>query len=99
MSDVDRRSTRPSPGQWATTPGVPSSPQHFRDERLAGERVLPRKTRKHELEFFASTASAQRSCGALIELLVCATASHENQYGPCETPVHNEAAMPFLEAG
>ncbi len=36
---------------------------------------------------------------ALIELLVCVTASHENQYGPCETPVQNEAAMPFLEAG
>ena len=57
------------------------------------------KPEKHELEFFASTASAQRSCGALIELLVCATASYETHYCPCETPVQNEAAMPFLEAG
>ena len=81
-------------------PGVPSSPQHFRDGRMAGERVLQRvKPEKHELEFLRQHSLAQRSCGALIELLVCATASHEDHYNPCETPVHNEAAMPFLEAG
>jgi hypothetical protein len=36
MADVDRRRARPGSGQGATTPGVPSSPQHSRDERMAG---------------------------------------------------------------
>ena len=47
----------------------------------------------------ASASSAQPSCVASTELLVCATATHETHYCPCETPVQNEAAMPFLEAG
>ena len=89
----------PAPGKEATTAGVPSSPQHFRDERLAGKQSSPRKTRKHELEILRQHSLAQRSCGALIELLVCATASYETHYCPCEIPVDNEAAMPFLEAG
>ena len=88
----------PAPEHGETTPGAPSSPQHSRGERLAGEQVFARKTRKSTSSVFAASASsAQRSCGASTELLVCATASHENQYGPCETPVQNEAAMPFLE--
>ncbi len=58
----------------------------------------PVKPENHELSLFATAAAAHRSCGAPIELLVCATASHEDHYSPCETPVHNEAAMPFLEA-
>ena len=37
MADVDRRRTKLG---GETTPGVPSSPQHFRDERLAGEQVF-----------------------------------------------------------
>ena len=40
-ADVDWRRTRPGTGQGATTAGVLSSPQHFRDERMAGARVLP----------------------------------------------------------
>ena len=98
MADVDRRRTRPGSGQATTTPGVTSSPQHFRIERIAGEASSPCKTRKSTSSVFAASAScAQRSCGAVIELLVCATASHENYYGPCETPIQNDAAMPFLE--
>ena len=97
MADGDQRRPRPGPGQWATTPGVPSSPQHFRDERLAGEASSPRKTRKARARVFAKSSSAQRSCGATIELLVCGTASHETHYGQCEHRFKNEAAMPFLE--
>ena len=99
MADVDRRRTRPGSGQATTTPGVPSSPQHSRDERMTCKRGLAAcKTRKSTSSSFAcQRILTQRSCGALIELLVCVTASHENQYGPCETPVQNEAAMPFLE--
>ena len=37
MADVDRRRTKLG---GETTPGVPSSPQHFRDERMAGEQVF-----------------------------------------------------------
>ena len=95
---VDRRRTIPGSGQGATTPGVPSSPQHFRDERIARGYSPAPKTRKSTSSVFAASASsAQRSCGASIKLLVCATASHENYYGPCETPIQNDAAMPFLE--
>ena len=52
----------PAPDQGATTPGVPSSPQHFRDERLAGERVLPRKTRKARARVFCQHSL----CAALV---------------------------------
>ena len=97
MADVDRRRTRPGSGQATTTPGVPSSPQHFRDERLAGAPTGKKASASCLAARAASTSSAQPSCGALIELLVCGTTSHENQYGPCETPVQIEAAMPFLE--
>ena len=97
MADVDRRRPRPGPGQWATTPGVPSSPQHSRGERMAGEQSSARKTRKARARVFAKSSSAQRSCGATIELLVCGTASHETHYGQCEHRFKNEAAMPFLE--
>ena len=99
MADVDRRRARPGLGQGATTPGVPSSPQHFRDERLAGAPTGKKASASCLAARAASASSAQPSCGASFELKVCATASHENQYGPCETPVQNEAAMPFLEAG
>ena len=88
----------PAPEHGETAPGVPSSPQHFRDERLAGARSLPqnpKSTLKTELSFCQHSL-----CAALVvhrlKLLVC-KASHENHYSPCETPVHNEAAMPFLE--
>ena len=51
MDDVHQRRTRPGTGQGATMPGVPSSPQHFRDERLAGKQTSPRKTRKARAQF------------------------------------------------
>ena len=84
MVDVDRRRPRPGPGQWATTPGVPSSPQHSRGERMAGEQSSARKTRKARARVFAKSSSAQRSCVASTLWLVCATASHESHYCPCE---------------
>ena len=66
---------------------------------MACERVLPdaQNPKSTSSSFAASASTAQPSCGAFIELLVCATASHENYYGPCETPIQNDAAMPFLE--
>ena len=99
MADVDRRRTRdPRPGKQrlrqACHPVLSTSaPSVWRARRCL--HVKPEKARA---QFFTASASSERSsCGALIELLVCATASHENYYGPCETPVQNEAAMPFLE--
>ena len=94
MDDVHQRRTRPGTGQGATMPGVPSSPQHSRDERMTCKRGLAAcKTRKSTSSSFAcQRIHTQRSCGALVELLVCATASHEKQYGPCETPVQNESS-------
>ena len=97
MVDGDRRRARdPAPSDFGRR-AIKSS---VLPRRASGGRSeFSRKPEKHELDFCASTASAQRSCGALIELLVCATASHENQYGPYEMPLQNKAAMPFLEAG
>ena len=102
MADVDRRRARPGLGQGATTPGVPSSPQHSRDERMAGVRVLQRVKPEKARAQFCLPAHPYHPYAALvwcIELLVCATANHVNLYCPCEIPVQNEAAMPFLEAG
>ena len=51
-ADVDRRRTRPGSGQATTTPGVPLSPQHSRDERMAGVRgARTQNPKKHELSF------------------------------------------------
>ena len=96
MADVDRRRTR--------VPRHRASNDYARRDIQSS--ALPRRASVHPRKKAsasclaaraASTSSAQPSCGALIELLVCGTTSHETQYGPCETPVQNEAAMPFLE--
>ena len=95
--DVDRRRTRdraPGKGRLRQTchPVLSTSATSvWRAKRVL--HVKPEKARAS----FATAAAAHRSCGALLELLVCATASYETHYCPCETPVQNEAAMPFLE--
>ena len=98
MADVDRRRTRdPAPGKGDYARRAIQSSALPR--RASGGRGgSPLKPEKHEPEL-ATAAAAHRSCGALLELLVCATASYETHYCPCETPVQNEAAMRFWEAG
>ena len=98
MADVDRAAQDPARGKerprQACHPVLSTSATSVWRARESSSSSKPEKARAVLL---ASASSAQPSCGALVELLVCGTASHENQYGPCETPVQNEAAMPFLE--
>ena len=98
MADVDRRRTRTLGKQrlrQACHPVLSTSATSVWRASESFSSSKPEKARARVLA--ASASSAQPSCGALIVLLVCATASHENYYGPCETPIQNDAAMPFLE--
>ena len=93
MADVDRR--RPRPGQWATTPGVPSSPQHSRGAHCGRAKSLV-KPEKH-------SSSHRIDCAALVWCTDRAVGVRNSKprrpLRSVRTPVQNEAAMPFLEAG
>ena len=95
MADVDRRRAR-TPGKQRLRQACQPVLSTSATSVWRAKRVLQRvKPEKHELDFCASTASAQRSCGANLELLVCATASHETHYGPCEIPVQTKQPCRF----
>jgi hypothetical protein len=81
------------PGQRAATPGVPSSPQHFRDERIAGEASSRVKPEKHELE-------CQRIiCAALVWCIARAVGVRNgkprNPLRPCEISVQTKQPCRF----